>query len=169
MSYSDAFDVPVTERIAGQDVIFPILSLSQLREWVSALTSERRASARKLMPKNMEAVARWQLDQKIDAYSCSLNDLADHVVSFDGAEKVLRLSLSQSERKPEEIDAILSQIARSRLQMLAQDVSGLFDRRALPKQEGQSDPNAHSPAAQQNPAGVETSSQTTEGSSASMA
>lgn len=151
-NFDEAFDVPVIEKIAGEDVAFPRLWIDDYTPWIAELRAASRKQSRALL---VEAGI-TDPNQKYDALRISdsgmpgLFHISQRVDTPDGSKRVLQMSLalnagvnlSNKEAfeafKPSTI-AKLRKLSPYRITELARDVSGLF--KPIEKG-GKSNPNA---------------------------
>lgn len=149
MEMSEALQLPVSERIGGEDVTFPLLELDDYGPIIARLRTQRKARGERCIPKRSTAMEEFRMRQVIEFDDPSMEQVALTVYARDGALDVLRASLAKAGRDKGGADSLLRKLRPGRLIPLAIDVSALFERRPPPEQQQEQqaggegdDPNA---------------------------
>jgi hypothetical protein len=125
-NFSDAFDAPVTEVIGGEPVSFPRPTIDELAAWADQIHAARKATAQRLMPKDVTPVERYQILSAVEHDAPGLDAVAGQLYGVKGARKLFRDSLAKAGKTRQEADAIIARIPPFDFTRLAQRVSGLF-------------------------------------------
>jgi hypothetical protein len=153
VNFSQAFEGPVKATIAGQEVVFPRLTIADYIDWAAELTAQRRKVAIESIPAALPMAQRAQMVRSINVDEATLDDISPLVYTPAGALKVLTKSLAKAGLDP----VLVNSLSATDAMRLAMEVSSLFEVRGETA-EGKkgSDPTPPAAATESSPASAAT-------------
>jgi hypothetical protein len=131
-SILDAYDTPERYQGHGLDLSFPKLDIDDHVAWCADLHAARKPAELKLIPGNAAPVDRFRMQRFVEHNKPTIDNVADLIYTAEGARECLRRSLVKAGMPDAEAAATLKKIPPGRIQSLAIDVSGLFERTPAP-------------------------------------
>lgn len=114
-----AFDPPVTDRIGGVDVAFPIIPFPVFAAKVASEAKAAKKARAKEMVDEFKLTGEDKLVVLKDGATFTLEDAEAWVNTPDGSAHAVRVSLEQGGKSKDEIDALIAKVRPVQVNRLA--------------------------------------------------
>lgn len=145
-SFSDTFEMPVTNEIDGKKVTIRPLTVADYLPWCAEVAQQYRDRNRKLIPADIKPLDKMKLESEIEAFEVTPDDLRTLIFRADSAIRILRIAFRRATNSDESTaDAWIATKSAKEAERLAARLCGLFESDELarwysPKSRGAPDP-----------------------------